>query len=145
MSNHNIIKYLYKIFLICSKYIPVILSIIFIINVFCAYLKITIPILSYLGGVSFIFIILLYLISIVFQFCYLYRLPIHYITLGNFIGIIDKHFTISISNVMLFRVYFILFGIMLIAYVWLMYKNRNNPKVDPIKQLCETYCDCNCD
>lgn len=144
MSNHNISKYLYKIFLICAKYIPVILSIIFIINVFCAYLKITIPILSYLGGVSFIFIILLYLISIVFQFCYLYRLPIHYITLGNFIGIIDKHFTISISNVMLFRVYFILFGIMLIAYVWLMYKNRNNPKVDPIKQLCETYCDCNC-
>ncbi len=144
MNNHNISKYLYKIFLVCSKYIPVILSIIFIINVFCAYLKITIPILSYLGGVSFIFIILLYLISVVFQFCYLYRLPIHYITLGNVIGIIDKHFTIPISNVMLFRVYFILFGIMLIAYVWLMYKNRNNPKIDPIKQLCETYCDCNC-
>ena len=42
------------------------------------------------------------------------------------------------------RIYFILFGIMSIAYIWYMYKNRNNPKVDPIKQLCETYCDCNC-
>ena len=45
----------------------------------------------------------------------------------------------------MFRLYFILFGIMLIIYIWLMYKNRNNPKVDPIKQLCETYCDCNYD
>lgn len=144
MQNPNISKYLYKIFLICSKYIPFILSIIFIINVCCSYSNITIPILSYLGGVSFIFIILLYLISYVFQFCYLYRLPLHYVTSGNIIGIIDKHLTLSLSNIALFRIYFIVFGIMLIAYIWLMYKNRNNPKVDPIKQLCETYCDCNC-
>ena len=144
MNNHNISKYLYKIFLGYAKYIPIIVSILYILNIICQYLKTTVPILIYLGGVSFIFITLLYLISFVFQFCYLYRLPLHYVTLGNIIGIIDKHLTLSLSNIALFRIYFIMFGIMLIAYIWLMYKNRNNPKVDPIKQLCETYCDCNC-
>jgi hypothetical protein len=145
MNNHNISKYLYKIFLGYAKYIPIIVSILYILNIICQYLKTTVTILIYLGGVSFVFITLLYLISFVFQFCYLYRLPLHYVTLGNIIGIIDQYFTIPISNIMLFRIYFIMFGIMLIAYIWLMYKNRNNPKVDPIKQLCETYCDCNCD
>lgn len=144
MNNHNISKYIYKIFLGYAKYIPIIVSILYILNIICQYLKTTVPILIYLGGVSFIFITLLYLISFVFQFCYLYRLPLHYVTLGNIIGIIDKHLTLSLSNIALFRIYFIMFGIMLIAYIWLMYKNRNNPKVDPIKQLCETYCDCNC-
>lgn len=145
MINHNISKYLYKIFLGYAKYIPIIVSILYILNIICQYLKTAVPILIYLGGVSFIFITLLYLISFVFQFCYLYRIPLHYVTLGNLIGIIDQYFTIPISNIMLFRIYFIMFGIMLIVYIWLMYKNRNNPKIDPIKQLCETYCDCNCD
>lgn len=145
MQNSNISKNLYKIFLIFTKYTSFLLAILFVINTACVYFKMFIPIIYYFGGTSFIFIGLLYLISFVFQFCYLYRLPLHYVTFGNIIGIIDKHFTLSLSSIMLLRMYFIAFGVMLIAYVWLMCKNRNKPKVDPIKQLCETYCDCNCE
>lgn len=144
MSKPNISKELYKILLILVKYIPITLSIIFVLQNVFVYMNVANPILLYLGGSSYIFIILLYLLSYVFQFCYLYRIPLHYVTISNTIGMLDNVFKFSISNLGMLRIYFILFGITLIAYVWLMYKNRNNPKVDPIKQLCETYCDCNC-
>ena len=144
MSNTNINKTLYKIFLSIVKYIPIIIASLFITNNTLIYFNVLIPILTYIGGTSLIFLLVLYLMSWIFKFCYLYRLPLHYITIGNTIGILDRLFKFSISNIGMLRIYFILFGIMLIAYVWLMYKNRNNPKIDPIKQLCETYCDCNC-
>jgi hypothetical protein len=40
----------------------------------------------------------------------------------------------------MYRIYFTLTGIMVVAYIWFMYKNRNNPKIDHIKQLCDNYC-----
>ena len=45
----------------------------------------------------------------------------------------------------MYRIYFIITGLVIVLFIFIMYKNRNNPKVDPIKQLCETYCDCNCE
>ena len=145
MRSTNIDKNLYKIFLALVKYIPIAIALIFTTHQILMYLKILNPILMYIGGTSFVFIVLLYILSFVFKFCSLYRIPLHYVTLGNAIGVLDTFLKFPISNLSMFRLYFILFGIMLIIYIWLMYKNRNNPKVDPIKQLCETYCDCNCD
>lgn len=146
MKNANIDKSinktLYKIFLIFIKYIPVILSINFICNLICNYFRLSLTLFSYLGGVSFIFIILLYLLSFVFKFCYLYRIPLHYITLGNVIGSLRQFNIITLPVLGMYRLYFIITGISLVVYVCLMYKNRNKPKVDPIKQLCENYCDC---
>ena len=144
MDKPNISKKLYKILLILVKFIPITLSVIFILYNTLAAMGIVAPILLYVGGSSFIFIILLYLLSWVFQFCYLYRIPLHYVVGSNIIGIIDRVFKIPISNIGMLRIYFVLFGIMLVVYIWLMYKNRNNPKVDPLTKLCETYCDCNC-
>lgn len=145
MRSTNIDKNLYKIFLALVKYIPITIALIFTTHQILMYLKILNPILMYIGGTSFVFIVLLYILSFVFKFCSLYRIPLHYVTIGNTIGVLDSVLKFPISNLGMFRLYFILFGIMLIIYIWLMYKNRNNPKVDPIKQLCETYCDCNCD
>jgi hypothetical protein len=144
MKDPKLNKYLYKVFLICVKYTPITLAVIFIINLICAYCKVTIPILSYIGGVSFIFLGLLYLISFVFKFCHLYKIPLHYITLGNIIGICDNYGLININNLWMSRIYFIITGVALCVYIWVIYKNRNKPKIDHIKQLCDTYSDCNC-
>lgn len=144
MRNTNINKNLYKIFLSIVKYIPITLSMLFIVHNVLVYLNIITPIILYLGGTSIITIALLYLLSWIFKFCYLYRIPLHYVTIGNGIGIIDSIFSLPISNTGMFRVYFILFGIMAVVYIWYAYKNRHNPKVDPLDKLCETYCDCNC-
>ena len=144
MFNRTLNKYMYKILLGIIKYIPILLSICFIINFICSYFNIILVGIQCFMGVSFLFIILLYLLSYVFKFCYLYRLPLHYITLSSIIGVLKQFGVITLSVLGMYRVYFIIAGIALIVYVWLMYKNRNKPKVDPIKQLCETYCDCNC-
>lgn len=144
MFNRTLNKYVYKILLSIIKYIPILLSICFIINFICSYFNVILVGIQCFIGVSFLFIILLYLLSYVFKFCYLYRLPLHYITLSSIIGVLKQFGVITLSALGMYRLYFIIAGIALIVYVWLMYKNRNNPKVDPIKQLCETYCDCNC-
>ena len=142
MREQNINKYLYKIFLTFTKYIPIILSLVFISGTVCSYFELSVPIISYFGGVSFLFIILLYLISLVFKFCHLYRIPLHYVTLGNCVGILDGYGLIPLDNVVISRIYFILTGIAVVIYIWFMYKNRNKPKIDHIKQLCDNYCDC---
>lgn len=137
-------KYLYKYLLSFIKYIPIILSIALLINLICLYCGVSIPLLAHIFGISMMFILLLYLLSFVFKFCALYRLPLHYITLNNLISCLYKYGILAISSISVYRLMFIITGIAVVIYVWLMYKNRNNPKVDPIKQLCENYCDCNC-
>lgn len=135
----NIDKYLYKLFLNIVKYIPLILSIIFVLNTWINYLGYASPILAYFGGTSFIFLGMLYLISIVFKFCYIHRLPLHYTAISNIIGILYKYKVISIQGIFLYRTYFILGGITLFVYIYYSYKNRNNPKIDHIKEFCKRY------
>ena len=136
----NVNKRLYKVFLGFIKYIPSLLALVFISGTTCSYLKLSIPIIAYFGGVSFLFLVLLYLISWVFQFCHLYRIPLYYVTLGNVVGMLDKYGVLPFDNVIMCRIYFILTGIALIVYIWFMYKNRNKPKIDYIKQLCDNCC-----
>jgi hypothetical protein len=136
----NVNKSLYKVFLGFIKYIPSLLALVFISGTTCSYLKLSVPIIAYFGGVSFLFLVLLYLISWVFQFCHLYRIPLYYVTLGNVVGMLDKYGVLPFDNVIMCRIYFILTGIALIVYIWFMYKNRNKPKIDYIKQLCDNCC-----
>jgi hypothetical protein len=140
MSKPNVNKYLYKVFLICTKYTPITLSICFLVNLICNYCGTSCPILSYLGGVSVIFLGLLYLIAKVFQFCYLYRIPLHYITVGNALGLTNKLFEYPVSALIMCRIHFIVAGISLIIYIWFIYTHGHNPKVDYINKLCDTYC-----
>ena len=126
MSNIN--KNLYKIFLGCTKYTPITLSVVFVLNLISNRCGIMIPLLSYFGGVSFVFIMLLYLISLVFQFCYLYRIPLYYITAGNIIGIMDKYKLIPLDVLGMYRLYFILTGLAVICYIWLTYKSKHKTR-----------------
>lgn len=142
MNNTYLNKHLYKIFLILIKHLPIINALIFVTNIVCNYIGLHLPWVAYLGGTSFITLGLLYLISFVFKFCILHRIPLHYVTIGNVFGMLDKYCSFSLSTLTMFRIYFILTGIMAIVYIWFMYKNRNKPKVDPIKQLCESYFKC---
>jgi hypothetical protein len=138
MENKN----LYKIFLSIVKYTPMIVAITHVVALLLHYLGISAILLSCFSGISILFVILLYIMSYVFKFCYLYRIPLWYITtvvIINTFKIIDL---LSIQNLLLYRLYAIIFGIFLVIFVIYMYKNRNNPKVDYIKQLCDTYCGC---
>lgn len=137
-------KYLYKIFLIISKYIPNILALNQIISLILSYCKITSFALTCTFGTSIIFIIFLYLISIIFKFCGTHRLSLHYVTLITGLSIIDYYIGLPLSRMGLYYLYSIISGIFITLWIYIWYKNRNNPKIDHIKQLCDNYTDCGC-
>ena len=135
-------KNLYKIFLVSIKYIPSILAFIQMFTILLNYLQITSFALTCIGGTSLILLGLLYLISFLFRFCGLYRLSLNYISLMTFITILDYYVGIPINNECLYKLYGIISGIFILIWTLFLYKNRNNPKIDHIKRLCENYCDC---
>lgn len=145
-SNAYVNKRLYKIFLSVLKYTPIILFLIFIIGFILNFFGIPAILLNFIGGTSIMFLILLYILSYVFKFCYLFRIPLHYITIVNLISTIDTIFAIPLSTIILLELNFILAGIALVLYIYFAYKNRNSKKVDPIVELCKRYCglDCQC-
>ena len=132
-------KRLYKIFLSIIKFVPNILALIQIINLIQCYFGIPSFLLTCLGRTSIILLIILYLISFIFKFCGLYRLSLNYTTLVTLLTIIDYYIGIPIDNTLLYELYGAITGVFITVWVWFFYKNRNNPKIDYIKQLCERY------
>ena len=138
-------KNLYKLFIIVAKYIPLFCSIVQIIGLIMNYVGSTSIWMSFFGGTSLIFVVLLYLISYVFRFCYLYRIPLHYIAIINIVIAINLFIGIPIVTYVALRICILISGLFIVGYIVTIYKNRNNPKVDHIKEFCERYnCNCNC-
>ena len=135
-------KNLYKIFLIVIKYIPTVLAICKVITLITQYFKFRIFILTCIGGTSLIMLLLLYLISYIFKFCLTHRLPLHYVTTVSVLTMLDYYLGLSIAALTSYRVYLILSGIFIITWILVWFVNRKNPKIDHIKQLCESYAKC---
>lgn len=140
MNKPTLSKQLYKVFLICLRFTPITLAINFIASLICNYYKIYCFFFLYFGGVSFIFLGLLYLMSWVFQFCHLYRIPLHYVTICNIIGLTDKWTHYAINVLTLYRMYGIITGIALLLYVWFVYKNRDKNTIQHVKHLVDRMC-----
>lgn len=132
-------KTYYKIFLGIVKYTPLTLLLIKIISTILNYFCIFVPELALFGGTSIVFIFLLYLIAQVFKYCYLYKMPLYYMTSLDIFIIVFKSL---IDPIDIYRIIFITFGIFMVIYIIYAYLTRNKPKVDPIKHFCERYCDC---
>lgn len=140
MNNQPLSKNLYKIFLICLRYTPIALAINYIAGSICSYYNIYSPFFSYFGGVSFLFLGLLYLMSWVFQFCHLYRIPLHYVTICNILGFIHQATDYLIDVMVMYRLYSIITGVAALLYVWFVYKNRDRNTMQHIKKLVDRMC-----
>lgn len=135
-------RYLYKVAAIVIKYLPSALSLWQIMMLCLNFAGISVPILGFIGGTSIMFLGLLYLVSYLFQYCYLYRIPLGYNLTINIIVLLRSSGLLPIELLMLYRAFMIITGIFIAIFVFFMYKNRNNPKVGGIKSFCEKYCDC---
>ena len=144
MNNSVLSKNLYKIFLIFIKVIPNILALCKILGLILSYFKIHIFAITCVGGTSVITLILLYLISYVFKFCGIYRLSLNYVTLITAISIFDWYIGIPIHMEIMWKIYSSITGLFVTSWIIIWYKNRHNPKIDHIKQLCDKYLDCGC-
>lgn len=88
---------LYKVELYLLKIIPIVLACIHLANTVLSYYGIDIILFSYIGSVSLIPLIFLYISSYVFKFCEYHRMFLHYIVVNNAINIYDYYVGISIT------------------------------------------------
>lgn len=123
-----ITKLLYKVELIILKFIPMVLALMYFFNTILPYFNIDTRVLNYLGGLSLIPMIFLYVSSYVFKFCFYHRIFLHYIVINYIISVYDEYIGIPLDNynyvVLNCLIMFIVIAIATISYV-----NRRNKKV----------------
>lgn len=107
------------------KVIPMLLALITLLNTLLSYFDIDAPILSYIGGISILPLIFLYLSSYTFEFCEYHRMFLHYVTVNWILNIIDYYYGIPVSNKNMFLIYMIITGIFLFMILYLYLKSRN--------------------
>lgn len=125
----NLDKYLYKIELYVLKIIPMLLAVCSFLNTTLFYFGINLPILTYIGGISFLTLGFLYLSSYVFKFCGYHRMFLHYILVVNIISYIDMEFNIPISNFNLLITYATIAFISMIIILIKFKNEKHNSKV----------------
>lgn len=67
-------------------------------------------------------------------------MPLYYMSVIDIFIVLSK--IIIIETIDVYRIYFIISEVFMIIYIIYAYLNRNKPKVDPIKNFCERYCNC---
>lgn len=117
-------KSLYKLELVIIKFIPYIISIIYIVNNILSYFGIDLFILSLIGGTSILTIIFLLVSSFVFKFCIYHRIPIYYIIISDILAYYDNLIGIPISNRSLFTLHLIIIGIFILLLVYFKFKQH---------------------
>jgi hypothetical protein len=121
-------KTLYKVEIGLLKIIPMVLAGIYLSNTILSYfLDIDLIILSYIGGISLLPLIFLYLSSYVFRFCIYHRVFLHYITINEIILILDTHIGLPISDLEYFCLQMSIFGISLFLFLYLYVKSNKGP------------------
>lgn len=119
-------KVLYKYELYLIKILPAIMAGLCLLNTVLSYFCIDLPILSYIGGISFLPLCFFYLSSIVFKFCIYHRLFIHYIALNWVMNIYDLYIGIPCGDRTLLSIYLIITGIFIFLIVYFRQKAKKN-------------------
>lgn len=119
-------KTLYKWELISIKTIPMILAAVSLLNILLSYFDIDVPLLSYIGGISLLPLIFLYLSSVVFRFCVYHRLFLHYVSLNWILNIVDYYIGIPVSNKNMFLIYIIITGVFLFLILYFHQKCKKD-------------------
>lgn len=128
-------KYLYKIELYLIKIIPAVLAAISLLNTVLSYCGIDMPLLSYVGGISLLPLIFLYISSYVFRFCIYHRIFLHYVSITWILNIIDYYWGIPVSDKGIFLLYMSITGVFLFLLLYLhmrkLKQKRSNQALIP--------------
>lgn len=118
---------LHKIGLIILKLIPMLLAFVYFINTVLSYYNIDTTLLSYVGGMSLIPLLFLYISSYVFRFCSYHRVFLHYILITDIINIYDYYIGIPIKVLELLNIHMIITCITMFLALYL-YIHRDKRK-----------------
>ena len=117
-------KLLYKVTVIVLKILPILLAFITLLNSILSYFNIDLVILSYIGGISLITILFLYVASYSFKFCKYHRMFLHYIVVTWIINIIDLYIGIPINDLEYLCLQMIVAGISLFIILYFYLKRK---------------------
>ena len=112
----------YKLLLVLLKYIPILISLVYVLNTFATYVGIDIPAANNIAGMSLLTWIFIYIATIVFKFCSYHRMFLYYILIVDIINIIDYYIGIPISDFQLLMLHSIITGISLFIILFLYLK-----------------------
>ena len=117
-------KLLYKLTVIVLKTLPMLLAFITLLNSILSYFNIDLVILSYIGGVSLITILFIYVASYTFRFCEYHRIFLHYIVVTWIINIIDLYIGIPVNDLEYLCLQIIVAGINLFLILYFYLKRK---------------------
>lgn len=121
-------KHLYKLELYLLKMIPVLISVLFLINTILFYFDIHLEIISYISGVSLIPWLFLYISSFVFKFCLYHRMFLYYIGVSECICYYDYEVGIPVTDRLYMYIHTTLFIITLLLSVYFKFKHEKCKK-----------------
>lgn len=121
-------KRMYKLELLCVKYVPIIIAAIVLLNAILARFDVYVDEFNYIAGTSFLTPIPMYISSIVYKFRKYHRMFIHYIPTHKIVATIDMYIGIPLEDGMLLLLYLIIAGIFafLALYLHQKYGGRKN-------------------
>lgn len=117
-------KTMYKIELLLLKIIPMLMSACSLCNSILSYLDIEVVILNYIGGVSLLPLIFLYLSSYVFKFCEYHRMFLHYLLVTDIINVYDYHIGFPLDDLEYLCLHMIISGISLFIILYMYLKEK---------------------
>lgn len=115
-------KLSHKIELVLLKIIPMLLALCYLSNTILSFIGYDFVIFSYIGGMSLLPMIFLYVSSYVFKYCIYHRMFLYYILVSNIINLLDDNYLLPITDRQLFAVYMITAGIFLFLILHLKLK-----------------------
>lgn len=121
----------YKLLILAIKYIPLIITLFYILNVLLYWFNIDTPVISNIAGVSLLTWIVLFLSAIVFKFCIYHRLFLYYILISDLITIYDFYIEIPLNTRTILEIQSILIGILIfsILFIYLKTHDKSNKKL----------------
>lgn len=120
----NLTKHSFKLLVGTLKIIPMLLAICETLNTALYYLDIYLPVLSFIGGTSFIPLIFIYISSWVYHFCAYHRMFIYYVAILHLINIVDYTIGIPIGYYAMLAFHSMIASVFLFTTLYLYRKEK---------------------
>ena len=114
-------KKLVKIFVLVTKYLPMLIAIIHFLNTTISFFYGNDIPLNYIGGVSLLCVSYLYLASYTFKLCEYYRMFLHYIVICNLLSIYDFYIGVPLSDVNFYLLFVLITIITMFIVIYLKF------------------------
>lgn len=110
-----------RVLVITTKVLPVLIAIIQFLNVVISFFHGNDIPLNYIGGISLLPLLYLYLASYTFKLCEYYRMFLHYSVVVNLINIYDFYFGIPITDMDYLQLMVMLTIITMVVVIYLKF------------------------